>query len=249
MTRISVVIITLNEERNIRRCLDSVRRLTDDIVVIDSCSTDNTESICREYGVNFVTQPWLGYSEQKNLGNKVAKNDWILSIDADEALDETLQQSITSADITSDSRMFSMNRMVNYCGKWVRHCGWYPDKKIRLFNRKTTRWEGVIHETLVVSDNTEVVHLKGDILHYTYYSTDEHYRQADKFSTMTAQQAYDKGKKSSWFKIITNPCWKFIRDFIIKLGFLDGYTGFTICRISAYATYQKYKKLRDLWQR
>ena len=166
---ISAVIITKNEERNIRRCLESVKDVVDEIVVVDSLSTDATEEICRGYNVKFVKQQWLGYSDQKNYANGLASNDWILSIDADEQLSEELKTSINEIkknDISED-KVFSMNRLTNYCGKWIRHCGWYPDKKIRIWNRNVGSWSGEIHETIVFSAKTNEILLEGDLLHYS----------------------------------------------------------------------------------
>ena len=144
--QISAVIISHNEERNIRRCLESVQSVADEIVVVDSLSEDKTEEICNEFNVKFVKQQWLGYSEQKNLANNLATNDWILSIDADEELSEELKKSILELknNNISDDNVFSMNRLTNYCGHWIRHCGWYPDRKIRIWNRNVGMWKGEI---------------------------------------------------------------------------------------------------------
>ena len=249
--KISAVIITHNEERNIVRCLDSLQGVVDEVVVVDSSSTDKTEEMCRKSGVRFENHEWEGYSGQKNFANSIAANDWILSIDADEALSDELRNSIISLKKSelSDTDVFSVNRLTNYCGHWIHHCGWYPDRKIRLFNRNAKRWTGTIHETLADTHaQTSETLLSGDLLHYSYYGVEDHIRQADKFSTLTAQEAFCKGRKASvaalWFK----PKWKFFKDFIIKGGFLDGYAGYQVCKISAFATFLKYSKLRMLHQ-
>ncbi len=248
MTQISVVIITLNEERNIGRCLQSVSAIADDIVVVDSSSADCTEEICRGYGARFIRQPWLGFAETKNFANAQARYPFILSLDADEALSEELKTSIlTLKQSQCDNLAFSMNRLTNYCGKWIRHCGWYPDSKIRFFNRDNARWTGaVIHEKITPDPHIEIKHLEGDLLHYSYYTIAGHLAQANRFTDLTAEEAYRKGKKTNFLQILFKPPVKFIRDYFFKLGFLDGYYGFIICRISAQATFFKYIKLRQL---
>ncbi|MDP2721859.1 MAG: glycosyltransferase family 2 protein [Bacteroidales bacterium] len=245
MNKLSVVIITFNEERNIERCLNSLKGIADEIIVVDSFSTDSTAAICKDAGVRFVEQKWLGYSAQKNLGNSLATHDYVLSIDADEALSEELKNSILTAKTKGFKGAFSFNRMTNYCGKWIRHSGWYPDTKVRIFNKNTSVWQGVLHETLTLN-NINIEHLHGDLLHYSYYTRDDHIRQITKFTDIAALDYYKSGKKHSPLKLYGSPTAKFIRDYFINLGFLDGTAGFTICRLSAKATYLKYKKLKNL---
>jgi len=247
MTNLSVAIITLNEERNIGRCLQSVMGIADDIVVVDSGSTDRTEEICKEFGARFISQPWLGFVETKNFANSQAKYPDILSLDADEALSDKLRESILKIKKEESSAAYSMNRLTNYCGKWIRHCGWYPDRKTRIFNRDRARWTGmVIHETLTVDQGIEVKHLEGDLFHYSYYSVSGHIAQANRFTDLTAEEANRKGKKAGIAQVVFKPLVRFIRDYFFKLGFLDGYYGFIVCRISAQATFYKYIKLRQL---
>jgi glycosyltransferase involved in cell wall biosynthesis len=249
MTQLSVVIITLNEEHNIGRCLQSVSGIADDVVVVDSGSTDKTEEICLSHGARFIRQPWLGFAETKNFANSQAKFPLILSLDADEAISEELKASVLKLkEGQSEKPAFRMSRLTNYCGKWIKHCGWYPDSKIRLFNRDTARWTGlVIHEKVTTDPGIEVKQLKGDILHYSYYSIAGHIAQANRFTDLTAEEAFRKGKKANLVQILFKPPVKFIRDYFFKLGFLDGYYGFIICRISAQATFYKYIKLRQLY--
>lgn len=248
MTQLSVVVITLNEEHNIGRCLQSVSGIADDIVVVDSGSTDKTGEICLAQGARFIRHPWLGFAETKNFANSQAKFSFILSLDADEALSEELKASIFKLkEGQPENSAYRMNRLTNYCGKWIKHCGWYPDSKIRLFNRDNARWTGVvIHEKLTTDSGIEVKQLKGDILHYSYYSITGHIAQANRFTDLTAEEALGKGKKVNLAQILFKPPIKFIRDYFFKLGFLDGYYGFIICRISAQATFYKYIKLRQL---
>lgn len=247
MAQLSVVIITLNEERNIGRCLQSVEGIADDVVVVDSGSSDRTETICLEHRGRFISHPWLGFAETKNFANAQAKYPLILSLDADEALSEKLKASVLAVKaMESVNTAFSMNRLTNYCGKWIKHC-WYPDTKIRLFNREHARWTGkVIHEKLTTDPGTGLKHLEGDILHYSYYSIAGHIAQANRFTDLTAEEAFREGKRSGMLRILFKPPVKFIRDYFFKLGFLDGYYGFIVCRISAQATFYKYIKLRQL---
>lgn len=248
MHTLSVVIITFNEERNIKRCLDSVAPVADEIIVVDSHSTDATEAICDRYDAKFFTQDWLGYVDQKNLANDLATCDLILSIDADEALSEELAKSIQNIkNQPIENKAFSMNRLMNYCGKWIRHGGWYPDVKVRIFRRGRAEWTGKkVHETLALAEPTEIVHLNGDLLHYSFYTVEEHIRQNEKFALLSAEEMVEAGKKATLFKAYTHAVWKFLRDFIFKAGFLDGKTGFTISRINAKCVGLKYKKAIEI---
>lgn len=248
MTPVSVVILTFNEERNIARCLDSIQGIADDVVVVDSFSNDRTEEICRSYGVRFVQNRFEGHIEQKNFAVTQAVYPHILSLDADEALDETLRNSILEVKADWKYNGYKMNRLTNYCGHWVRHCGWYPDTKLRLWDSRKGQWKGVNpHDKYELNNsNDKIVHLKGDILHYSYYTLEDHYRQVAYFTGILARAQYEIGKKAPLIVMYLSPVVKFFRDYIIKLGFLDGATGFTICRISAYATFVKYRKLRNL---
>ena len=247
MTPISVVIIAFNEEKNIGRCLDSVREVADDIVVVDSFSTDRTEAICKEKGARFVQHRFEGHIEQKNWAITQAKYPHVLSLDADEALDNRLKRSIMDAKGRFLCDGYTMNRLTNYCGQWIKHCGWYPDTKLRLWDSRKGRWDGINpHDKYEMDPGSKICHLQGDILHYSYYTLEDHYRQVNYFTDIASKALYKKGKDAGVLKMIFSPIAKFIRDYFIKLGFLDGYYGFLISRISAYATFLKYKKLRQL---
>ncbi len=240
---LSVVIITFNEGHHIAKCLKAAQEVADEIVVIDSGSTDNTVEVCKAHGARVITNPWCGYSEQKNFGNAQASFDWILSLDADEVLDETLIQSILKWKHAPQPACFK--RMTNYCGTFIKHGGWYPDIKVRLFNKQETNWEGTIHEVLRGLSKENTLLLEGDCLHYSYYSVDEHYAQAEKFTSIQAKDLFQQGKKSPWYKRVFSPLSKFVVDYFFRLGFLDGKAGFTVARISAYATHLKYKKIHE----
>ncbi len=245
MPKLSVVIITFNEEKNIAVCLDSIQGIADDVVIVDSFSTDNTMSICKQYAVNFIQHTWEGYSATKNYANAQAKYDWILSLDADEAVSDELKQSILKAKEKTELTTYKFNRLTNYCGQWIKHCGWYPDAKTRIFDRRIIRWKGNIHEQLTGFKELAIL-LNGDCLHYSYHSVSEHEQQTEKFTTLSANDLFVKGKKSNFIKIYLSPVAKFIKSYIFQLGILDGYYGFMICKLSAYSTYLKYFKLQQL---
>jgi glycosyltransferase involved in cell wall biosynthesis len=248
--QLSVVIITFNEERNIRRCLESVKDIADEIVVIDSFSKDLTKSICHEFGVRLIENPFEGHIQQKNFAIDQATNDWILSLDADEALSEELKTSILHAKATAEYKGYKMNRLTNYCGAWVRHCGWYPDTKVRLVNKPHARWQGINpHDRLDLLNGEKCGFLKGDILHYSYYTREDHYKQIEYFGDIAANELFKNGKRVSVLTVWTKMTAQFIKSYFLKLGFLDGKTGFTISRLSAYATYRKYSKLIALHKR
>lgn len=245
--QLSVVIITYNEERNIQRCIESVKNVADEVVVLDSFSTDSIEEICRNMGVKFYQHAFDGHIQQKNRAITYASNPYVLSLDADEALDATLEKSILEVKQNWTHDAYSMNRLTNYCGKWIRHCGWYPDTKLRLWDSRKGGWTGINpHDRYEMQKGATEKHIKGDILHYSYYTIEQHYKQVEYFTTISAKAYFEKGKRSNWFKMMLSPVVKFLRDYIFKLGILDGKYGFIVCRISAYATYLKYKKLRDL---
>ena len=242
MRKISAVIITFNEASNIKRCIASLKGVVDEIVVVDSFSTDATPSICKGLGVNFHQKEWSGYSRQKNFGNDLASHTWILSIDADEALSDQLRKSILKVKSEGKHYNYSFNRLTNYCGKWIRHCGWYPDTKIRMFDRCADNWQGEVHEALTV-DKKSVKRLKGDLLHYSYNTVGDHVVRANKYAEIGAQELFANGRRASFFKLIFNPCLKFNRLYFLQLGFLEGVAGLTISLITAYSTYLKYVRL------
>ena len=247
MPQLSVVIITFNEERNIARCIASVKALADDIVVVDSYSTDKTKEIAESLGARVVLHEFAGHIEQKNWAVTQAKFPFILSLDADEALSEELGKSIADVKKKKQFDGYTMNRLTNYCGKWVHYCGWYPDKKLRLWDSIKGKWGGVNpHDKFELDKGSSIEHLKGDILHYSYYTHTDHINQVNKFTDISANALFGIGRKATFIKIYLSPLFKFIRDYILKMGFLDGRTGFIICRISAYAAFLKYSKLRQL---
>lgn len=249
MINLSVVIITFNEEKNITRCIASVKNIADDIVIIDSFSKDKTKEICLAAGVRFVEHAFEGHIQQKNWAITQAKYPHILSLDADEALDEELQRSVLEAKNNWQKDGYYMNRLTNYCGHWVKHCGWYPDKKLRLWNSTKGEWRGINpHDKyeLFAGDKT-TGYLKGNILHYSFDTIDSHIKQIQYFTDISSKALFSKGYKPSFIKLYISPVATFIDGYFLKLGFLDGKYGFTICKNSAWATKLKYHKLKALY--
>ena len=247
--KLSAVIITYNEEKNIQRCLESISGVVDEIIVVDSFSTDDTEKICKKFGVRFIQHEFIGHIEQKNWAKDKATYDYVLSLDADEALDDDLKTSIQEAKSDWKFEAYRMNRLTNYCGQWIRHSGWYPDTKTRLFDRRKGHWGGINpHDKYIPSKLEKVGFLKGNLLHYSFYTREEHLQQIEKFSSIGSKALLEKGVKSSTLKIFIKPSARFIKAFFVHRGFLDGAAGFTISRLSAYANYLKYKKLKALQQ-
>lgn len=250
MNKISGVIITYNEEKFIENCILSIKDVVDEIVVLDSYSNDKTEEICKKYNVKFFQNEFSGFTTQKNLASEKAENDFVLSLDADEELSEELKSEVLKLknnDFIFDG--YSFNRLNNYCGKWIRHSNWYPDNKIRLYNRLKGKWVGEnnIHEIIKLKANTKQGNIKGDLLHWAYQSNEEHYLKINKYAKIAAENYVKNNKKRvSFFKIFINPFWKFFNNYFIKKGFLDGYYGFVICRFASISTFLKYIMIKEL---
>lgn len=249
--KLSVVIITFNEERNIERCLKSVIDIADEIIVVDSFSKDRTEEICAHYKVRFIPHKFDGHIEQKNWAREQATHEYILSLDADEALDETLNKSIAAIKNNPLHNGYKMNRLTNYCGKWIRHTGWYPDTKLRLWRKGSGAWmgENPHDEFRLTTKNATVELIKGDILHYSYHELTDHDKQIEYFTTIAAKAFVDKGKKPYFLQGYLSASLKFIKCYFIKAGFLDGKEGWIISTKSSYAAYLKYKKINTLLNR
>lgn len=248
MLKLSGTIITFNEERNIEKCLQSLVNVVDEIVVIDSYSTDNTKAICESYKVRFIEREFLGYIEQKNFALKQAKYNHIVSLDGDEALSKELQESIIELKNHWELDGYYANRFNNFCGQWIKYSDWYPNKKLRVFDKTKAEWKGINpHDNVQLYDiNAKTGYLKGDILHWTYQTYEEMDKKSEYFSTIAAKAYYDKGKNAPYWKLIWNPSWAFFKAYIIRLGILDGKNGFRICYQTWKITYLKYKKLRGL---
>jgi glycosyltransferase involved in cell wall biosynthesis len=244
MKKLSAIIITFNEERNIARCLNSLKDIADEIVVIDSGSTDATVAICKQFNAKVIIHEFKGFIEQKNFAYLHTTGDWVLLLDADEEASETMKASIVAELKNPKHDGYSFNRLTYYCGKWIRSCGWYPDAKLRLFKRGAGEWAGQNpHDKLTLLKNKTSSYLKGDILHYRYYSFTEHIHRANKYANIAAEIMFKKGKTISLFGIIIKTNARFIKCYILNKGIFDGIQGLMISTISALEVFIKYSKL------
>lgn len=248
---LSATIITFNEEHNIRECIQSLNVVADEIIVVDSHSTDQTREICAEFDqVRCIEQQFLGHIEQKNLAISFTKYDMVISLDADERLSEKLQFRILKEKKNGFPFLaYQMPRLNNYCGKWIRFGGWYPDTKIRVWNKHIGSWGGENpHDKVILKQGTEVRNFKYPILHFSFRTVEEHIQQINKFSTIAANSMYKKGKKVNLSSPAIKSAFRFFRDYVIKLGCLDGAIGFQIAKRNAQAVYLRYQKLLNLYQ-
>jgi len=246
---ISAVIITYNEEKNIKRCLDSLLGVVDEIVVVDSYSTDRTEEICRSYNAVFLPHKFPGHIQQKNWAILQASFPYILSLDADEALSFELKDAILKVKEDWKHDGYSFSRLTSYCGKWIRHTSWYPSKKLRLWDSRKGSWGGYNpHDRFLLEPGASSSSLKGDLLHYSYYSVSEHLQQINSFSSIMARTYYERGVKVNFLKLVIRPFWRFFKDFFILRGFMDGFYGFVVSVNSAHAVFLRFVKLRDLYK-
>ena len=210
--QLSVIIITFNEEQNIGRCIESVKKVADEIIVLDSFSTDKTVQIARAGGAIIHQEKFRGYIGQKNFAIQLASNNYILSLDADEALDDKLASSILEAKKSFLFRAYRMNRCTSLCGRFMHHGLWYPDQKIRLFDRRIAKWGGLNpHDKIELLDGFPIQHLAGDILHYAFDTIDDLIWRNNRISSIAAVSLYNTGRRSSWFKMLVRPAWAFIR--------------------------------------
>lgn len=240
---ISATIITRNEERNLPRAIESLR-CCDEILVVDSGSTDRTVEIAERYGARVIEANWRGYAGQKNYASDQARHDWVLSIDADEALSEDLEGEIWALKKNGPAfDAYTVPRMAQYLGKWILHSGWYPDRKIRLFDRRKARWVGdYVHES-VFSDG-RVGALDGNLLHYTCQSLSEHMRTMNGYTTLAAEELVAHGKRVDYRHLLLGPPWTFFKTYIAQRGFLDGVEGLAIAYMASLYTFLKYAKAR-----
>ena len=226
-----------------------MKGIADEIIILDSYSTDLTVAIAEQKGATVIQEIFKGYIQQKNRAIDLASHSYVLSLDADEALDPLLTESISRAKKKFSSPAYRMNRLSNYCGKFIRHGSWYPDAKIRLFDKRVARWGGTNpHDKIVLTGDLPVQHLKGNILHYSYHSISEHVNQNNKFSSLAAESLFAKGKRTNIFRIFINPLWAFFQSYLIRAGFLDGLYGFVIAVMIANLTFLKHLKLYLLQQ-
>jgi glycosyltransferase involved in cell wall biosynthesis len=243
--KITATIITLNEERNIARSIESLR-CCDEIVVVDSGSIDRTTELAAKLGAHVVESPWHGYAPQKNYAADQATHDWILALDADEALSESLEGEIWTLKKKGPSYdAYTMPRLAQYLGRWILHGGWYPDRKVRLYHRAKAKWVGdFIHESVEV--NGRVGHLESNLLHYTCDSLSEHLKTMNRYTTLAAEELVFHKQRIHLRNMILDPSWNFVKTYFFQRGFLDGIEGLTIAYMAALYTFLKYAKARNM---
>lgn len=245
--KISATIITLNEQNNIARCIESLQDIVEEIVVVDSYSTDKTEEICSKYNVKFIKQKFLGYTKQKNFAANQTSNDYVLNIDADECLSEELRESIKALKETATPKVgYKLKRLNNFWGNWVKTCGLYPDKQLRLYNKNLGEFSGdFVHEKVIFKDTSQPIGiLKGDLLHFSFSSKQKFKEQLDKYANLKAQEYIAKGKHRNHITAILKASWRFVKNYVFLRGFTQGRLGFFIC--SAYAKYEYRKNIPQI---
>ena len=243
----SIVIITKNEQNNIGRTLSNIQKLSEDIIIVDSGSTDKTLSICKEFNCRIIETEWKGYGETKNIGNKAAKHDWILSIDADESVDDILKAFLSGLSPDNYNQAFQVKRKNFFCQKLIRFGGWANDKPIRFFNRKNTTWNNAaVHESLHFKKTPEIKIADGYLWHYTYNTKKEYLDKVNYYAKLNAEKYYQTGNKPTFVKLHISPAFTFVKDYFLKGGILDGKYGYLIARISARGTKLKYEFLKEM---
>jgi glycosyltransferase involved in cell wall biosynthesis len=246
--KLSVVVIAFNEEQNIEDCLKSVQKVADEIIVVDSGSTDQTVALSEQFGAVVIKNNFEGHIQQKNFAIDKASNDVVLSLDADERLDEVLIREVLRVKSDFSASGYIVNRLNNYCGKFIHYGEWNPDFKIRLWDRREGRWGGENpHDKVILTDGAKAVRLKGRLLHYTYRTPSAHFSQMQKFSDIAALESQRKGKRTIFLvHQVFYPWFIFMKVYFLKLGFLDGYEGFILAVHAAYYRFLKYTKLNYL---
>ena len=244
INKLSVIIITKNEAENIRACLESVA-WADEIVVVDSGSTDETVKICRELGAKVHVHDWPGFGMQKNRALSYASHAWVFSIDADERVTPELQAQLINAMESESEDGFYVPRLSQFCGKFIRHSGWYPDYVLRLFKKSAGRFsDDMVHERVMLKGNAG--RLSSPLLHYSYLNVADVRRKTEQYARAGAMQMLKNGKTAMLADAPLRAGWAFIRTYIMRLGFLDGIAGFNIARMNFRTTYLKYRQLRAL---
>jgi glycosyltransferase involved in cell wall biosynthesis len=244
---ISAIIITFNEASSIERCLSSLDGIADEIIVVDSFSDDSTEDLCMKYNARFVKHEFTGFMDQKNFSLTLASFKYILSLDADEAISPELNASLAKIknNLVSDGYLF--NRRNNFCGQWMRHSAWYPDKQLRLFNKEMGKWgTNNVHETFRMVAGSKITRLKGDLLHWSCNSVDDFSAKIRSYSDIAAKEFFKIGKKTTVLTPSIHYIWRLFLTYILHLGFLDGRNGWIVCSLGAKSSYLKYLWLRKL---
>jgi len=251
LTKLSVIIITFNESANIAACLDSVA-FADEVIVVDSGSSDATADIARSRGAKVViTADWPGFGPQKNRALDLATSEWVLSLDADERVSSILAAQIKHAIATNENRSdaFDIPRLTQFCGQWIRHCGWTPDLVLRLFRRDMARFSNdLVHERVEVN-SARISRLQAPLLHYSYPTPTHYWRKLEQYSGAWARQHYATGRRTSMLRAFLSGLTAFIRSYVFRLGFLDGAMGFAVCVMQGQAAFGKYFELYCLHQK
>lgn len=245
MPPISATIITQNEAANIARAIRSLD-CADEIVVVDSGSTDETVKIASELGARVIPHSWEGFAAQKRFAASQAEHDWILSLDADEELNEDARAAVLVWKQSTPSVVaYRFARRARYLGRWILHSGWYPDWKIRLFNRNHARWQGdYVHESVVAEGKVET--LGGEILHYTCDFLNDHRKRIEFYTDLAAREMVERGVHAGYAQRLLAPPWVFINTYFFRLGVLDGVAGILIAWMAARYVHRKYVKLAEL---
>ncbi|MBI3398713.1 MAG: glycosyltransferase family 2 protein [Deltaproteobacteria bacterium] len=244
MQKLSVTIITLNEESNIRLCLESVK-WADEILVSDSGSSDKTVEICKEYGAKVFIDQWLGFGKQKNLIAGRAQNNWILNIDADERITPDLRAEIETALSNGEYQGYYISRKNFFGDTWIRHCGWHPDYNLRLYRKDKGRFnERDVHEAVQI--DAKAGYLKAPLEHYTYKNISDYLRRMDRYSTLAAEEMLKNGKSAGLLDLTFRPCFTFFKIFFLQKGFLEGYNGVILSGLYSAYTFSKYAKLWEM---
>lgn len=241
---ISAILITRNEEGNLRACLQSLCDWVDEIVVVDSASTDATVAIAQEFGaVVQHAQDWPGFGPQKNRALSVATSEWVLSIDADERITPELAKEIRQVVSNQpNGQAFEIPRSSFYCGRFMQHSGWYPDHVLRLFKRGHAHFSNdLVHERVITAD--EIVQLSQPLLHYSFHTFSQVLKKIDAYSEASAKQSYEKGRRANVFTAVGHGLWAFIRTYFFKAGFLDGQHGLALAISNAEGSYYRYLKI------
>jgi glycosyltransferase involved in cell wall biosynthesis len=244
MSKLSVIIITRNEAHNIRACLESVSWV-DEIIVVDSGSTDETVAIAREFTPHVYSHDWPGFGAQKNRALGYATGDWVLSLDADERVTPELRAQLIRAMETASADGYYLPRLSQFCGRFIRHSGWYPDYVLRLFKREKGRFsDDLVHESVILQGRADK--LASPLLHYSYLTEADVERKIEQYASAAAQQMFARSKTANGIDAPVRAAWAFLRTYCLRLGFLDGVAGFNVARMNARTTYRKYEKLRAL---
>ena len=249
MQRLSVVIVCKNGAKVISETIKSFAGLTDDVLIYDNGSTDGTQQIVKETGAKLIEGSWEGFGKTKNKANELANYDWILSLDADEAIDEELKKNLLQLELTDESKVYEF-KFKNFLGnRWLRFGEWGNDKHVRLFNRKKIKWDDAeVHESLLLPVDAKKVVVPGHVLHKTAVSIKEYEEKMRNYAALNAKKYFNQGKKAGVLQSYFSAIFSFIKNFFFKLGFLDGSTGFRCASINARYTFLKYKKLKEFRQ-